>query len=248
MNDGFINEKELMDYIDRKKYNELNENIKNFLSSIFKDKLESSLPFTVEKVAGQAKPDLCINHNDIKKYISVKKGSGNSVHQESIQDFFPYIKELLGNTYLNYLKKFHYGDDTIDDTGKIRYNANECKSRYKHEISLLNIELNKDSSLMKNFLYRFLFTGNAKNNLTVDIVYHGTIDTGLWATRDEIIDYIINNTFNKNTVHFGPLTYQVWGRNEKGTAIHPERRYVMQIKWSSITNDLSRIRRGINNV
>ena len=51
-----------------------------------------------------------------------------------------------------------------------------------------------------------------------------------------------NNDISINAVHFGPLTYQVWGRNEKGTASHPERRYVMQVKWGSITDDLKKIR------
>lgn len=241
MNDGFINEKVLREYINRNNYNSYNANIKSFLKFVFGSKFNPGLPFKAEKKAGQVKPDLCIIHNRTEKYISVKKGSGNSVHQEKIDVFFPVINSMLGQVALNNLKMFHYGDDTTDDTGRIRYNATECKTRYTKQVSALNLELNKWNNLSK-FLDRFLFIGNV-GTLVVDVVYHGNIESGLWASRDEIIEYVKNNTFPANAVHFGPLTYQVWGRNEKKTAVHPDRRYVMQVKWGSLTKDLQEIRR-----
>jgi hypothetical protein len=241
MNDGIINEKELREYINQYKYYDYNPNIKAFLSFAFGSKINPSLPFIAEKKAGQVKPDLCISHNGIKKYISVKKGGGNSVHQEKIDVFFPFVEETFGSTALNNLKKFHYGDGTLNDTGEIRYSAAECKKIYKIEISALNNIFNEWSNL-NVFLNRFLFIGNV-GTLAVDIIYHGTIVSGLWATREEIIIYVKNNNFTVNAVHFGPLTYQVWGRNENRTAIHPDRRYVMQVKWGSLENDLKSIRR-----
>lgn len=241
MNDGFINEELLINYINTNSFNTYNSNIKEFLTFAFGKELNQNLEFKAEKKAGKEKPDLVIIHNGIKKYVSVKKGFGNSVHQESIDTFFPYINNLIGIKALENLKKFHYGDDTTDDTGKTRYNATECKTRYAREVASLNKELNNCNNLTK-FLDRFLFIGNA-GTLTVDVVYHGTIDSGLWASREEIIDYIQTNKFDTNAVHFGPLTYQVWGRNEKKTAVHPNRRYVMQIKWGSIEKDLIAIRK-----
>ena len=241
MNDGFINEKVLREYINMNSFNTYNANIKAFLTFIFGEKLNTTLPFKAEKKAGQVKPDLVIKHNGIEKYVSVKKGSGNSVHQESINMFFPYINSLLGSATLNNFKTFHYGDDTTNDTGTVRYSAAQCKSRYAKKVTDLNNELNKWSNL-STFLDRFLFIGNV-GSLTVDVVYHGTIDSGLWATREEIISYIKNHRFDTNAVHFGPLTYQVGGRDEKRTAVHPDRRYVMQIKWGNLTKDLEAIRK-----
>lgn len=241
MNDGFINEQALREYINKNNFNTYNKNIRSFLEFVFGPKFNSKLPFRAEKKAGQVKPDICIIHNGIKKYISVKKGSGNSVHQESIEVFFPFLKSILDNTSLNHLKKFHFGDDTLDDTGKIRYNATECKTRYAKEVSALNLKLS-EWHILSEFLNRFLFIGNA-GNLVVDFVYHGNIDSGLWASHDEIINYVKNTNFPLKAIHFGPLTYQVWGRDEKRTAVHPDRRYVMQIKWGSLTKDLQTIRR-----
>lgn len=213
MNNGFINEEVLREYINNNSFNTYNNNIKDFLSFVFGSKLNTELSFKAEKKAGQVKPDLCIKHNGIEKYISIKKGTGNSVHQECIDVFFPYINSLINATVLNNLKIFHYGDGTTNDTGAIRYSAEECKIKYSEEVKTLNTELNKWSNL-SNFLDRFLFIGNV-GTLAIDIVYHGEITSGFWASKNEIINYVRNNSFDTNAVHFGPLTYQVWGRNEK---------------------------------
>ncbi len=241
MNDGFINEKKLREYINGNTFDNYNTNIKSFLTFVFGTKINTNIPFYAEKEKGQVKPDLCIKHNGVKKYISIKKGGGNSIHQEGIDVFFPFVSGILGDSALYNLKMFHYGDGTTDDTGKVRYSANECKSRYAKEISELNLVLNIWSNLSK-FLDRFLFVGNVGISV-VDVVYHGTIESGLWASREEIIGYIKNNDFSINAVHFGPLTYQVWGRNNKRTAKNPNRRYEMQIKWGNITKDLENIRK-----
>lgn len=240
MNDGFINEKELIDYINSNTFNSYSDNIKNFLKFIFGNNFNNCLPFHSEKINGQVKPDILVSHNNIAKYISIKKGSGNSVHQENISEFFPFISSILDEKSLEYLKLFHYGDGTTNDTGTTRYNANECKRTYSKEIEYLNNKLNQWENL-SIFLDRFLFLGNV-GDIYVDAIYHGSIHQGIWASKEEITRYINNSTFNNNTVHFGPLSYQVWGRNENRTAVHPNRRYVMQVKWSSLYNDLKNIR------
>ena len=242
MNDGFVNERELREYINDKTFDKYNKNIKEFLTFLFGADINTTQPFQAQKVTGQVKPDLSITHNGQIKYVSLKKGSGNSVHQESIDVFFPYIKEILDDETLNNLKLFHYGDDTLNDTGAIRYSASECKTKYSNEIKQLNSKFNLRDNLIK-FLDRFLFVGNV-GTLTVDAIYHGAIESGLWASREEIITYVLSNNISSNSVHFGPLTYQVWGRNEKGTAVHPDRRYIMQVKWGSLLKDLTKIREG----
>ncbi|MBE6413344.1 MAG: hypothetical protein E7035_02175 [Verrucomicrobiaceae bacterium] len=245
MNDGFVNENDLVDYIDKKKYNEYNGNIKKFLTFLFSTDIDKSLPFSAKKITGQIKPDLYIEHKNIRKYVSLKKGSGNSVHQEKISDFFPFVEEVLGVEQLNNLKLFHYGDDTLNDSGKQRYSASECKRKYTTEIQNFNKIVNQ-KNIINIFLDRFLFVGNV-GNISVDVIYHGTKDEGSWASKKEINNYVLSHNFDSNAIHFGPLNYQVWGRNEKKCAVHPDRRYVMQVKWSSLAKDLNTIRKGIHN-
>lgn len=242
MNDGFINEELLRDYINDGDYASYNSNIKSFLKFLFKENFNPRLPFSADKTKNQVKPDLWISHNGTKKYVSIKKGSGNSVHQENASVFFPFFEEKVGAESLNDLKLFHYGDDTTDDSGVTRYSAAECKNRYAKQISELNAKINTKPNISL-FLDRFLFVGNVAL-IPADAIYHGTIDSGLWASRSEIMDYASKQPFSLNAIHFGPLTYQVWGRNENRTAVHPERRYVMQVKWGSIAKDLAAIRKA----
>ena len=123
MNDGFINEYDLINYINDNQFIDYNSNIKNFLKFTFGISFNPNLTFNAKKITGQQKPDFSITHNGITKYISVKKGSGNSVHQERIDVFFPFIENVLDTNLLNYLKLFHFGDDTTDDSGGTRYSA-----------------------------------------------------------------------------------------------------------------------------
>ena len=63
---------------------------------------------------------------------------------------------------------------------------------------------------------------------------------------DELYKYCENNSFSSSALHFGSLTYQVWGRNNDFKAVHPDRRYVMQVKWGGILNDLNKIKESRN--
>ncbi len=244
MNDGCLNEELLINYINGFMFSDFNKNIQNFLDFTFNGNIDLNKPFFASKCrGGQVKPDLIIEHNSEIKYISIKKGGGNSVHQEKISVFFPFFEEVCGTQALNNLKLFHYGDDTLNDSGEFRYDADECQNRYQLQIMQLNNIIN-DYDLLPLFLDRFLFVGNVNSNLVVDVIYHGTIDNGIWASRDEIFEYFLANNFPSKTVHFGTLTYQVWGRNNNYTAVHPDRRYVMQIKWGSIYSDFVEIRRN----
>jgi hypothetical protein len=64
-----------------------------------------------------------------------------------------------------------------------------------------------------------------------------------------IVDYLIDNTnvSEMSGIRFSELTYQPWTRDQHRTAAHPERRYVMQVKWGSMTNCINNITRRRNN-
>lgn len=64
MNDGFINEKILCDYINTYTYDEYNTNIKNFLIFVFKENLNLEESFIAEKKGGQIKPDYVLSIMD----------------------------------------------------------------------------------------------------------------------------------------------------------------------------------------
>lgn len=73
MNDGFINEEILREYINNHNYLAYNSNIQKFLSFVFKENLNTLLPFQAGKKGGQNKPDLYITHNRNYKIYKYKK-------------------------------------------------------------------------------------------------------------------------------------------------------------------------------
>ena len=240
-NSGLINEQKLIDYINDNSFYSFNQNIKDFLLFIFGIHFDNSAFKAYKPNLGQIKPDMVIEYKGIKKFISVKKGSGNSIHQENFDVFVDFlIKEGFNQSTINNLKLFHYGDGTIDDSGVVRLSATECKKKYQNEINQLNFEFNKPVNLIK-MLDRFLFIGNLSTSVPVDAVYHGTIESGVWANKTELVNYFLSKRFKSRSIHFASLTYQVWGRNNNYTAVHPERRYIMQVKWGKILNDISNI-------
>ena len=93
--DGFKNENDIIKYINQvKNFNDMNDNIKSFLSFLFDDidlngkTISASKPKNFSK---NIKPDIIISTSNITKYVSLKKGSGNSVHQETLSDFEKFL-------------------------------------------------------------------------------------------------------------------------------------------------------------
>ncbi len=239
---GKENELDLINVINNaKNLHELSESLRDFIEFAFNKK--NITDFKCEQVTNNSKPDLLLIHDSSIKYLSVKKGEGNSVHQESLKDFIIFLrKNGFDSKIIDSILRFHFGDNTLDGTGLKRYSASECKKIYADEIVKVNGYINNNPNLLHLLIDRFLFQGNIENGNKVDFLYHGDKTKGVWASYDEVIKFIKSQSFNKEGIHFGPLTYQVWGRDNQFSAIHPERRYIMQVKWGSISDDLTLIR------
>lgn len=237
---GFQNETNIIDALNNKKITELNTNLKKFIKFLFPDIDNNSIISAISGKKGQ-KPDLIIEINNTKKYVSVKKGSGNSVHQEDVDLFMNFLTSL--NIPLNIkieLLKYHWADGTTDGTGKIRVSSADYKKEHENEINLINDSLNKPD-ILKALVNRILFKGVEDSNELVDVIYYGKVEEGIWATREEIINYISNHSFSNNSIHFGPLSYQIWNRCLNYNPKTEDRRNTMQVKWGSLEVDLKNI-------
>ena len=239
--EGFTNETNIINYINNNKSSDYNDNIKRFLRFVFDLDLEDN-NVIASKIGAQNKADIVLECNDKKKYISLKKGNGNSVHQEELITFADFLRDVsISYRTIDYLKIYHYGDRTTDGTGRVRYSAKEVQKLFANEVNTINYELNQPMNL-ESIVDRVLFSGKSKYNYPAEIIYYGTLDSGLWATKEEILDYFLSNSHESKGVNLGSLYYQVWGRDNKFSAKYPDRRHIMQIKWSSLEKDLRLIR------
>lgn len=249
---GFSNEKHIVNYLNNHNFSNLNKNMQEFLRFLFNRQISSHeliLSDLTQKIEGKnPKPDIWIKIGNEVKFVSVKEGSGNSVHQEPFKDFCKFLKDInVSEETVNHLKLYHYGDDTLDGNGETRLSTSDIKTKYQSKILSVNTELNSPDTLIE-ILYRILFAGVFKKPIIVDAVYHGSVDNGVYAKREEIIDYLLNNTnvSEMSGIKFSELTYQPWTRDQFRTAAHPERRYVMQVKWGSMIKCINIITRRRN--
>ena len=244
--DGFQNECDLINYLNGKQYKDLNENMKSFIKFMYPNINDIDIINAIPGKSGQ-KPDIEIIINQQSKMISVKKGSGNSVHQENVDLFMDFLTSL--NVDINVkieLLKYHWSDGSTDGSGKIRVSSSEYKRANQRQIELINKELN-EPNILRKIVNRILFQGKNNNYDRAEYIYHGNVNNGKWASDKEVFQYIENNEFDINSVHFGPLTYQIWNSCLNHNPRTENRRNVMQSKWGSLMIDLINIERDRNN-
>lgn len=122
--------------------------MKNFIAFLSQGHDYISYPIYARKTAKGIKPDIIITINNFSKYVSIKKGSGNSVHQEPLSLFSQFLSNNhVSPEIINALKHFHYGDGTDNGTGRTRISANAWISN--HTITTVSIN--------RSFSERLLF-------------------------------------------------------------------------------------------
>jgi len=231
---GFDNENIIRESLHNKKITELNSNLQQFIKdsfSIYDDVI------LCEKQAGQNKSDLKITIGNESHTYSLKKGTGNSIHQEPIEPFLKFLddKYSLSESLKNDLRLFIWGDKTLDGSGLVedRLKVSEFKKVYPSSIE--NIQyffLNVEKDLIK----RFLIDGVTSNS-SAEFIYYGDVENGICCKSDKVLDWILENKSN-GAISIGKLTFQAWNRNINGGDKSEKKRGVIQLKWGSIKNDI----------
>ena len=225
---GNHNEKDLISYINNKKYSDLNDNLKLFIKFIADEEgldIQDDTIILATKVGGIYKPDLQITILNNNYGVSVKTGKGNSIHQEKSNCFVKYIREHLSAAQ-DICDDFTWFIDSIDDSKTLQKNNPKKLDTIK--------EFVKENARVLS--YRFLKTGLNESNFT-DYIYYGDINKGVWSTIEEAINFIEKQpTSNRGALKIGPLGLQAWNRTNE------DKRYTLQVKWTSIEKDLKKIR------
>lgn len=243
---GFINETEMRDELNNKRILDLNHNLKTFILDIFSlsssDKNLNKLVRCIKR-GGQKKGDLEIIVDDISKVISVKMGTGNSVHQEPVNDFIKYLSNnfKINEEVSNCIRLFIWGDGTLDGTGKNknRISAITFSKTYPKEIKKIQEYFDK---IKKNLIERFVFNGR-DNNLSIDYIYYGNKIEGKWISSHILLDWFLDDK-NKSSgaISVGALTFQAWNRNINGGDKSEKKRGVIQLKWGTMGYDIITIK------
>lgn len=245
-NDGVENEKQIAEAINGKQIGRISAYLRSFIRQLDKTVSDDAV-ISAKKIGGQGfKPDIEIKIADEIFNVSVKKGGGNSVHQEKTDYFIHYcMKHLkMSDIERESLLLFLYGDGTIDgdSSAEERLSDKELVETYEEEIAIVQKFLDKNK---RNLLERFLIYGRLgkDNNIKADYLYHGDASDGIWCPLNSCtVDYLIEQPNSKEApLAIGPLTIQVWNRNLEARPEMENRRHSIQVKWGSCKTHIQKI-------
>lgn len=245
-NDGVENEKRITEAIDGQQLGRVSVYLRSFIQQL-DGCAEDKTVISAKKVGGQGfKPDVEIKIGNSSFNVSVKKGGGNSVHQEKTDYFIHYCMKHLNMSEIEResLLLFLYGDGTIDGDSlpEERLSDKELVETFKEEIQVVQRFFDRNK---RNLLERFLIYGRLgkENDVKADYLYHGDAQDGVWCPLDsDAIDYLIEQPNSKEApLAIGPLTIQVWNRNLEAKPEMENRRHSIQVKWGSCKSHIQKI-------
>lgn len=237
--DGFDNETLIAEALNGKLFSELSSNMQKFITSLCPT-IQEDNTIKAKQLGSVFKSDIEVVIESNIFYISVKKGSGNSVHQEPISEFINYIKTKLSADYLicQEIENFIWGDGTSDGTGKVsdRLSAREIKKLYPERIATMQEFFDKNCTIL---LKRFLETGSSGEK-PAEFIYYGDLENGHLVPIQKAIDYLCQNPLENNP-HVGGLSFQAWNRNINGGDKSETKRGQIQLKWGNLASDIIKI-------
>lgn len=240
---GIQNETEIMNAINGKKYSELTKHLKHIVKEMFND-VEDGDVVHVEKVPGFAKPDLKFTLYNETHYLSVKFGASSQVHCEELEVFVQWLKDhAFSDHIIDCFKKYHYGDGTLDGSGKRRMGQQEVLNTYKQEIDEINEAFNSNRYLVRDLAKLVVFVGNDPSKPSADFLYHGDIEEGEICSMDSVLRYFKTKKVDKLiTPHFGRILLRPYARYLNGNETYPEKRHKVVFEWCRMNWDLEFIK------
>ncbi|KZX12883.1 hypothetical protein [Methanobrevibacter curvatus] len=245
-NDGIKNEHKIISQLHNHKYEHINNNLQKFLQFIFSFKISPKERIFSKKLPGADKSDICIQINNEKHFISVKIGSGNSIHQEKLEEFISFLSKNfeVETSVLNDIKFFIWGDGTLDGSGKIeeRLNAREINKKYPDKVKNIQTFFNFHK---KELIQRFLIDGSTNQNNKPEYIYYGNDIEGTYISALDALNWLADkHETNISNIPIGKTTFQAWNRNINGGSKSEHKRGEIQVKWGKIGQNIKEIAEG----
>jgi hypothetical protein len=243
-NNGNAIEREVIRRTNGMKINELDPEMKHFIISVGVTSEKHTGPVGVRKSTGSRsakKSDLEILINEkVLSRVSVKSGSGNSVHQESIYDFVQFLEAHgASRTELDSLLLFHWGDGTLDGSGRIsdRLSASKIRATYPEAIVVVDSLFTR---LTPEIAHRAL-AGNDRATEPGYISYFPdiTLKDGVHVQMKDAIGFHSRIQNSHDDLKIGNLNFQAYQRCLQGQDTYSSKtRNDIQVKWSNLVEDL----------
>lgn len=209
-NNGFKNEKNFVKFFNNKYLSEFDKNTQELLKEIFDNVIDDSMPIISWKNNLPQKADIFIKFKKYVKSISIKSGTGNSVHQEKLHDFEEFLKSLYVPYYAidNYIS-FHFGYARDKNGSRItsqKLGTFEYLRFFQKEIDNLNKYINKTRTIV-SIVDRIIIRGR-NSEYGIDALISGTPQNYVWINKDDIYDlFLSKKLINYNVLHVSLVTF-----------------------------------------
>lgn len=235
MKTGYLNEIEFIEYLDNKKFEELNILMQEVLKKLYPN-IKSKDIIKATKYGRYAKTDIVLSVRNKKRGISLKCGYKNSVHVEPLTKFKKYLlRNGVASENIDLFFRYIYSDGTNNNTGKKRISNAEYIDVHKQEIAKINEMF---CLLKEKLIKRFLIETDIKYQVLPSIFIHGQLNDFIWVTSDEVEEYLKNTDIESPSVHCGKLYIQSWDKNIKRNENYEYCREYLQVKWFSMYDDM----------
>lgn len=238
MQKGIENEKNFAEFLDNKRICDLPIEFQYLIFAIFKN-IDSNIRIECWKSNFYEKADIKIKINNEIKGISIKTGHYCSMHQEKTDLFYKFLTKIgVEKKIIEKFEEFMLGYIKGKKVSSVIY-----IEKYPKDIKLIRDSFN-EYYIKTNLILRFLFQGTENQKYDCDAIIHGTPSHFLWATKNEILKYLIEyNTPETTHLNFSALHIKNYDRNlieRKG------KEKEIQVKWDSIEKDLKSIKNKRN--
>lgn len=239
---GNFKEKELIANLHNKKVKNLTNNLRNLVTSLF-GVLDDKETIQCYKIEDFIKPDFVIVYKGQKKYVSMKTGRAETIHQELVKSFILFLRsEGISKRTQQTILLYQYGDGTLDGTGKSRIDYNQLRVMLDSRIKEANDELNQSKEFIMKVINRCLILGTLENAISIDCVYFGDYHFGVVATINQITKHINRKNWKwMNNLHIGPIQIRPHARYTGKEIKNPKYRNKIDCYWANFGSDIDYI-------
>lgn len=224
--DGLLNEVEIINYLNNKKFEILDEKWQKHILTMFPFIRSGDVIYARKFPDHQAKPDAIIKVRNTIHYLSIKSGRNPSVHQEEFFTFKKFLRKInVPQDVIRTIYFFHFGETPKLNNNGVPFSKEELEEKYG-QYFLRASQILDNTKIIKEIINRTIIKGANPRRMGLTYLYYGNVEKGFLLSKEDIYSLVLNYREHKSSIHFGGLNYQPGGR--KRTT--PDYRYV-RIKW-----------------
>lgn len=242
-NPGLYKEKNIVFRLDKSKVKDLGKQERYLLRAIYGE-LDDNEEVRCEIVDDFQKPDFYLIYKGEKRYVSFKTGKTITIHQEYLDSFIMYLKELrIKQETIDSFLFFYFRDGTLDGSGGEKIVMQELVDNNPEKAERFNEDMNCDKDVVKTIVERLLFKGRDERNIPADyICFWRDEDAPIVVSKNQIMRHIDKRDWAfMDNPHIGPLQFRPHILYEKGDKYRDKYHKRIDFWWSNFISDLEYI-------